>query len=167
MTVFPASTGGPHAPRRSCLFVPAFGDLAAAAASEADSLLFDLEDACPPDKKAEGRARVASALESGMFDGKTCTVRVNSVSTPWCYRDIIDVVGGADGHLDSLTIPKFTDESEVMFVDHLLTQLELDLGLTETVELELLVETAGAVARLREVACVSEPSRWSSGPTTT
>ena len=40
-----------------------------AAASAADEVIFDLEDACPPEKKVEARGLVAEALQSLQFTG--------------------------------------------------------------------------------------------------
>ncbi|MBI3711247.1 MAG: CoA ester lyase, partial [Proteobacteria bacterium] len=69
-------------PRRSALYVPGSNPrmLDKARTLEADVLLFDLEDAVAPDKKAEARDNVAAALKTGGYRAET-VVRVNHPST--------------------------------------------------------------------------------------
>jgi len=50
----------------------------------ADLVVADLEDAVPPDRKAEARATVIAALESGM----PLTVRINPSSSPFHADDV-------------------------------------------------------------------------------
>ena len=142
--------------RRSCLLVKPSSDFAEAASGDADQVMFDLEDGCPAADKVDSRARVGAALNSAMFDGKVRTVRVNDVTTHWCYRDIVDVVTAAAAHLDALVIPKVAHASHVHFVDHLLTQLEFELGLKQQIALEIMLESAEGLTRLREIACASD-----------
>jgi citrate lyase subunit beta/citryl-CoA lyase len=140
--------------RRSCLAVPGSSPhmMAKAAASTADHVFFDLEDACAPSEKLSSRKLVVEALNSLDFGRKVRVVRINDVTTRWCYGDVLEVVSGAGANLDCLMIPKVQDASHVHFVDHLLSGLEADLGLRRCIGLELMIETAGGAVNLKEVA---------------
>lgn len=56
----------------------------ACAASEADSIIFDIEDAVPADKKDEGRENVLKAFA----DGATGWVRINDMTTEHWEKDL-------------------------------------------------------------------------------
>ena len=86
-------------PRRSCLSVPGSSPkmLAKGPTLPADEVFMDLEDSVAPMAKEEARANVIQALKEGDWTGKTVVVRVNDVSTKWCYRDVIEVVENANG----------------------------------------------------------------------
>ena len=59
-------------------------DFAPALASEADSVIFDMEAAVPDDKKDEARDSVVEALSTGM----TAWVRVNGIDTDFWAKDL-------------------------------------------------------------------------------
>jgi citrate lyase subunit beta / citryl-CoA lyase len=59
-------------------------NFAPALASEADSVIFDMEDAVPAGGKAEARERVVEALSNGM----TAWVRVNGMETDYWADDL-------------------------------------------------------------------------------
>ncbi|MFD1214665.1 HpcH/HpaI aldolase/citrate lyase family protein [Arthrobacter sp. GCM10027362] len=59
-------------------------NFAPALASEADSVVFDMEDAVPAEGKAEARERVVEALSTGM----TAWVRVNGMETEYWAEDL-------------------------------------------------------------------------------
>ena len=116
-----------------------------AAASEADQVFLDLEDACAPGEKVSARDIVVEALTTLDFGGKLRVVRINGVGTPWCHGDVVALVAGGAA-LDCLLVPKVKGASHVHFVDHLLSGLEDELGL------ELLIETAAGMVNLKEIA---------------
>jgi citrate lyase subunit beta/citryl-CoA lyase len=123
-----------------------------AAASAADQVFMDLEDACAPSEKAGARALVVEALTSLDFGRKLRVVRINGVGTEWCHGDVTELVRGAGAHLDCLLVPKVEAASHVHFVDHLLTGLEAELRLERPIGLELLIETAAGMVELKEIA---------------
>jgi citrate lyase subunit beta/citryl-CoA lyase len=75
---------------RSLLFVP--GDsakmMAKAAASGADVLIFDLEDAVHPDSKPVARQLVTAALADSAGGTPARYVRVNALDSAWCAGDL-------------------------------------------------------------------------------
>jgi citrate lyase subunit beta / citryl-CoA lyase len=143
--------------RRSCLAVPASSPkmMAKAAASDADMVFLDLEDACAPSEKVGARTLAVEALNDLDFGRKVRVVRVNDVTTRWCYADVVAVVSGAGERLDCVMVPKVQDASHVHFVDHLLAGLERDLGLGRPIGLELQIESGRGAVNLREIAAAS------------
>jgi citrate lyase subunit beta/citryl-CoA lyase len=129
--------------------------MAKGAASDADQVFLDLEDACAPSEKKPARALVVEALRTHDFGGTVRCVRVNDVSTPWCYGDILEVVTGAGGQLDALVLPKVESAAHVHFVEHLLDGLEADLGLERRIGLELQIESHRGAVALREIAAAA------------
>jgi citrate lyase subunit beta / citryl-CoA lyase len=127
-----------------------------AASSAADQVFVDLEDAVAPSEKKAARALVVESLNSLDFGGKVVVVRVNDVTTPFCHGDILALVADAGAKLDCLMIPKVHDASHVHFVDHLLSGLEDDLGLTRPIGLELQIETPHGAIHLVEIAKASK-----------
>src|SRR5437764_4662659 len=114
-------------PHRTSLSVPGSSARmqAKAASLDADLVLLDLEDATAPSEKAVSRAIVVESLRTLDFGRRAVAVRVNGVDTPWCYRDVVDVVEPAGDRVDTLILPKVESAADVSFLDRLLTQIEL------------------------------------------
>lgn len=147
--------------RRSCLAVPGSSErmLAKAATLGADMVFLDLEDAVAPlEKTDETRAKVVRALREHAWVAPTRVVRVNGVATRWCYRDIAYVVEHAGDALDCVMIPKVESAAHVHFADHLLSQLEADLGLERRLGLELQIESPRGLLAIDEIAAASDRS---------
>ncbi len=123
---------------RTMLFVP--GDrpdrFAKAAASGADLVVCDLEDAVAPQQKEAARSAVSDWLGAG---GRAA-VRVNSVDTEWYAADC-DALSGLSG-LEAVLVPKAEDPEE-------LARLATRLG---GIPLVALVETALGLHRAVELA---------------
>jgi citrate lyase subunit beta / citryl-CoA lyase len=146
----------PPAPRkrRVELAVPGSNEemMAKAAASSADFVFLDLEDAVAPRAKTEARAKVIKALNTLDWQGKVRCVRINDLLTPWAHDDIIEVVTQAGNNLDVLMIPKVMSDKDVYFVDILLTQLEKKLGMTKRIGIEVLIEETQALINVESIA---------------
>ena len=95
----------------------------------ADQVFLDLEDAVAPLAKPDARKNIVAALNDGDWGGKARVVRVNDLTTPWTYRDVIEVVEGAGANLDCIMLPKVQTAAQVEWLDLLLTQIEKTLGL--------------------------------------
>jgi citrate lyase subunit beta/citryl-CoA lyase len=137
---------------RSMLFVP--GDrperFAKAAASGADAIILDLEDAVMPERRPAARAEVARWLE-GAERPVPAWVRINPVATGDSLDDLGAVIGGRP---DGLVLPKARDGADVHRVDHWLEALEARLGLARggIRLLPLITESAGALLRAASFA---------------
>jgi len=147
-------------PRRSCLSVPGSSPkmLAKAPTLPADEVFLDLEDSVAPAVKEEARASIVQALREGDWTGKTVVVRVNAVSTRWCYRDVIQVVEGAGAFLDCVMIPKVERPGEVTFVADLLRMIEETNGLERRIGLEVQIESAAGLSNIDAIAAASDRS---------
>src|SRR5256885_9687846 len=134
--------------RRSELTVPGHSlkMMAKAAASNADQVMFDLEDACAVSQKVEARKIVVEAFNTLDFKNKIRAFRPNNIRTKFFYRDLIEVVEGAGKSLDVVVVPKVYGPDDVTFVDRLLTQIEQNMGFEiGRIKLEVLIESAAAV----------------------
>ena len=136
--------GSRHRPRRSVLSVPASNPrfVARAAQTEADAVLFDLEDSVAPARKADTRALIVRALNETDFGGKLRLVRINALSTPWAVRDVVDLVEGAGANLDALMLPKTGGPGDVYALDVMLGSLEAQVGLGRRIGIEAQIESA-------------------------
>jgi citrate lyase subunit beta/citryl-CoA lyase len=151
-------TTRPIRTRRSELSTPGNSTkmIAKAAASHADLVFLDLEDAVAPAAKAASRKNIVAALNELDWGNGVRSYRINSVDTPWCHDDLIEVVTGAGANIDVIIVPKIKGPREVWFVDDLLTQLERKLGLeVGRIGIEVLIEEVQALQRVDEIATAS------------
>ncbi|MEO6144235.1 MAG: CoA ester lyase [Dermatophilaceae bacterium] len=141
---------GPAAVARSLLFVP--GDrperFAKAAATAADLVIVDLEDAVPQEGKAAARDAVAQWLSA---DGQAA-VRVNGTKSVH-YQQDVSVLAGLPG-LQAVVVPMADDPTA-------LAMLHQRLG--RGVEIVALIETALGVVRAVELASAPGVSRLAFG----
>jgi citrate lyase subunit beta/citryl-CoA lyase len=147
-------TQRPRRARRSQLAVPGSNEamIAKAAASQADHVFCDLEDAVAPSAKVEARQKVIWALNNLDWGTKTRCVRVNDPSTEWCHDDIIDIVEGAGANLDTIILAKPYCAADVVFLDLLLGQLERKLKLDKRIGVEVLIEEVRALQDVENIA---------------
>jgi len=144
-------------PRRTTLAVPGSSPrfLEKARGLPADEVFLDLEDAVAPAAKADARTQVAAALRAD-WGTKVTGVRINDVSTPWAYRDVVDIVEQAGDRLDLIVLPKVRGPRDVAWLDLLLGQIELAVGLEPgTIGVEAQIEDALGLARVDEIAASS------------
>ncbi len=92
-------------PRRSILYMPGSNARALEKAQTlaADAFIFDLEDAVAPDAKDSARSMVAEALRTRSYGARERILRVNGLSTPWGYNDL---VAAASSSADAVLLPK-------------------------------------------------------------
>ncbi len=109
----------------------------------ADGVILDLEDAVAVSEKASTRPIVIDALTKPR-SGKLY-VRVNAMTTEWCYADMVAVVRAG---LDGIILPKVEHPHELQAADWLLTNLEREHGLTRRIDLIPIIETALGISNL-------------------
>jgi malyl-CoA/(S)-citramalyl-CoA lyase len=141
--------------QRSELAVPASSErfFEKAARGPADSLFLDLEDAVAPALKTEARAKAVQALNAVDWGTKTVSVRVNGLNTPWAIGDILAVARCA--RLDMILLPKVETPGDVVFLDRLLTGLELETPRARPLGIEILIETTKGLANVEAIAASS------------
>jgi citrate lyase subunit beta / citryl-CoA lyase len=119
---------------RSYLFAPGHNEklLSRVFEAGADAVMLDLEDAVPPDAKAQARAMVAEVLAE-----RTAWVRINAVGTELAADDLEAVGGLAAG----IRIPKVESAADVRWVSErapdvpLICAIETARGLLAAVEI--------------------------------
>ena len=137
---------------RTMLFTPAnhARHVAKALSGPADAVILDLEDAVAIDQKPAARALLPGLLSSRPGKAPLVFVRVNALTTPFAYADLIAAV--RDG-LSGIVLPKVESREQVATADWLIAQLEAEHGLTaNSVELLPIIETAAGLRRLDEIA---------------
>jgi len=126
---------------RSLLFAPAVRpDLVRKGpATGADAIVIDLEDATPPNAKADGRVNLRE-LVGELSDTAAVFARINDVSTPW-YTDDLDALPRG---LAGVVVPKIETTAG-------LERLRADLAVLDIGAITVLggVETALGVADAR------------------
>ncbi len=147
------------APRlnRSELAVPGSNPklFAKAAASQADVVFLDLEDAVAPDDKVQARKNIVKALNDLDWGDKTLSVRINGLDTHFMYRDVIDIIEQGGERLDLIMIPKVGTAADVYALDMLVTQCEDAVGRKKRIGFEHIIETALGMSNIDAIAGAS------------
>jgi malyl-CoA/(S)-citramalyl-CoA lyase len=142
------------APRltRTYLAVPAhrMKMVQGAAASAADAVFMDLEDAVPPNEKASALAAAEAALAEQDWGQKTVAVRLNAVDSP-SIRDEIGRLGSI-GRLDAFIIPKAETVADVAQISRWIG--DAAGARAAPVEMELLIETARGLVNVEALAAM-------------
>lgn len=126
-----------------------------AACSAADIVFLDLEDSVSAADKEPARRNVVAALRDIDWRGKTVSVRVNGLDTPFMYRDVIEIMEAAGDRFELMLVPKVGTAADVHVVDTLLTQIELAKGYERPIGLELMIETAQGLMNVEAIAAAS------------
>jgi len=126
-----------------------------AAASAADVVFLDLEDAVAPDDKPQARKNVIAAIGDLDWGNKTLSVRINGLDTHFMYRDVVDLLEQSSDRLDVIMIPKVGTASDVYAVDMLCTQIETAKSRKKKIGFELIIETALGMQNVESIAAAS------------
>lgn len=126
-----------------------------AAASAADVVFLDLEDAVAPDDKARARSNIIQAIGDIDWGNKSLSVRINGLDTHYMYRDVVDVLEQASDRLDLIMIPKVGTAADVYALDMLVTQVETARGRSKRIGFELIIETALGMQNINAIAAAS------------
>ena len=125
------------------------------AASAADVINLDLEDAVAPSDKEAARANIIEAISSVDWGTKTLSVRINGLDTPYWYRDVVDLLEQAGERLDQIMIPKVGCAGDIYAVDALVTAIEAAKGRSKKIDFEVIIESAAGIAHVEEIAAAS------------
>jgi citrate lyase subunit beta/citryl-CoA lyase len=79
-------------------------------------------------------------------------VRINGLDTPYCYRDVVDVLEQAGDRLHTILVPKVGVPDDLYLVEALANQIEQARGFRTRVGLEALIETALGMANVEAIA---------------
>ena len=110
--------------RRSFLFTPADNTdmMVKTGDSNADAVIFDLEDAIPEDAVGDARGNIQTVLDenASQFEQKEVCVRINGVTTDdW----LGDIQASVDAGVDTLMVPMVETPGELHTITNVLEQL--------------------------------------------
>ena len=137
-------------PMRAYLAVPAHRArlVAKAAASRADAVFMDLEDAVPPSEKSLALNEAVQSLASLDWGSKRVTVRINAVDSPFIAAEIRALA--ALPRLDAVIVPKAERMSDIAGIAEQMRAAGPDRA--APVALELLIETALGLVNVEALA---------------
>ena len=124
-----------------------------AAASAADAVFMDLEDAVPPNEKAAALAAAEAALAELDWGQKTVAVRLNAIDSPSIENEIRRL--GNIGRLDAFIIPKAETVADVAQIGRWIGDAAGARAVP--VEMELLIETARGLVNVEALAAMGGP----------
>lgn len=139
---------------RSLLFVPANGErkIGKAFGSDADGVILDLEDAVAVSQKPAARETLAATL-AAMRGRRPAYVRVNAVSTPFGFRDLMAL---PLRDLAGVLLPKVESAHEAWAADWVLLQLEAEQGMApRSVPVIAMIETARGLTHIDAIAAAT------------
>ena len=114
----------------------------------ADGVILDLEDAVANTEKLATRPLVVAAFAAPRH--ARLYVRVNALSTEWCYGDLVAVVRAG---LDGIILPKTESADELRTADWVIRSLERERGLPAGgIDLIPIIETARGISALPAIA---------------
>ena len=142
---------------RCQLFGPASNTklFAKMATSAADVINIDLEDSVAPSDKDIARANAIEAINTVEWGTKTISVRINSLDTPYWYRDVVDLLEQTSDRLDQIMIPKVGCAADIYAVDALVTAIEAAKGRNKRITFEVIIESAAGLSNVDEIAASS------------
>ncbi|MDA9238712.1 L-malyl-CoA/beta-methylmalyl-CoA lyase [Planktomarina sp.] len=126
------------------------------AASAADVINLDLEDSVAPSDKDQARKNIIAATHDVDWGGKTLSVRINALDTPYWYKDVVDLLEQASDQLDQIMIPKVGCAADVYAVDALVTAIETAKSRSKPINLEVIIESAAGISHVEEIASSSQ-----------
>ncbi|MEM7422652.1 MAG: CoA ester lyase [Pseudomonadota bacterium] len=154
---FNVQPAAPERPNRCQLFGP--GSRPALfpkmAASDADVINLDLEDAVAPGDKESARENIIQALNTVDFGAKTVSVRINGLDTPWWVDDVCQLIERGGERMDLIMIPKAGNARDIYAVDAVISAAEAKAGRRKRTGFEVIVETAQGAANVDEIAAAS------------
>jgi citrate lyase beta subunit len=117
-----------------------------------DTVMLDMEDSVPVESKVAAREQVVSTLRDIGGWKRGISVRVNSVDTPFCFRDVIELVQAVGSNIDSIVLPKVDCAGDVHFLSRLLDGIESEAQIQAPIAIDASIESALGVENIAEIA---------------
>jgi malyl-CoA/(S)-citramalyl-CoA lyase len=124
-------------------------------ARKVDILLGNLEDAIPVDRKVAAREGLIQVAKNTDLGDTPLWVRINSLDSPWCFDDLVQLVTTVGDKIEVVMVPKVESARDIHYVDQLLAQLEAKAALKRAVLVHAILETAEGVGNVEEIATAS------------
>jgi len=141
--------------RRALFNVPGSEDrkLLASLRTNADSIVFDLEDGVAYNRKKEARVKVFNALEKFDLGKREKAVRINCVSSGLAEDDLKSILPSSK--LEALVITKVNSDKDIKFVCNMIDDIAPE-NVRKNIRLIACVESAMSLMNLKEI-CTSDP----------
>lgn len=146
-------------PARSLLFVPGNREewIANAHANDADVVIFDLEDAVPPEETEAARELVADRLPAVHDRGQRVFVRINGHPNDPDEFTHDDIEAVLCEELEAIVVPKLERPADVERLDAVMTHVERREGLPEGgVSLVVSIEAALGMKNAHELCAAAD-----------
>lgn len=138
---------------RSLLFVPGHDEklIDSASKSNADALLFDLEDSVQPESnKSIARTVINHKIRNKEFNKFLKYIRVNDIETSHFLQDIIQLT---TEHVDGFLLSKTNTHKDIIYLDNLLSSIEREKGF-EIGKFKIIpiLESAKSIVNIHKIA---------------
>lgn len=140
---------------RSLQFVPGNNKrlINSAANSQADILIFDLEDSVQPaSNKILARGIIKETLKRKEFNKFIKYVRLNEIDTEFFLNDVIQLTKAP---IDGFLLSKTNTADDVKYLDKLLTSIELERKSPKKISIIPILESALSIINIDEIAISS------------
>lgn len=142
---------------RSLMFVPGHNEklIDSAAKSNADALLFDLEDSVqPPSNKPLARTLIVEKLKDKKFKRFYKFVRLNEIETEYFLQDVLQLT---EAPIDGFLLSKTNTKEDIIYLDNLLTSIERERNIElNTFKIIPILESAASIVNINEIATASK-----------
>lgn len=142
---------------RSLMFVPGHNEklIDSAEKSNADALLFDLEDSVqPPSNKLLARKLIVEKLKESKFSRFHKFVRLNEIETEYFLQDVLELTHAP---IDGFLLPKTNTKEDIIYLDNLLSSIERERNLPkETFKIIPILESAASIVYMNDIAVASK-----------
>jgi len=142
---------------RSMMFVPGHNQKLAdsAAKTDADAIIFDLEDSVQPDSnKILARSVLVENSKKEEFKKFQKFVRLNEIETSFFLQDVLQVT---HGDIDGFLLSKTNTKEDVQYLDNLLTSIEKERGYQPgKFSIIPILESALSIVNINEIAVASK-----------
>lgn len=138
------------------MFVPGHNEklMDSASKSDADVLIFDLEDSVQPAaNKLLAREAIVKNTSGKRFDRFLKFVRLNEIETEFFLQDVLRVTEAA---IDGFLLSKTNTASDIIYLDRLLASIEKERNLKHEKFLIIpILESAKSIVYINEIASAS------------
>jgi citrate lyase subunit beta / citryl-CoA lyase len=142
---------------RSLMFVPGHNEklIDSASTSNADALLFDLEDSVqPPSNKPLARKLIVEKLKDEKFNRYLKFVRLNEIETEFFLQDVLQLT---QAPIDGFLLSKTNTKEDIIYLHNLLTSIEKERGLEKgSFSIIPILESAKSIVNINEIAIASD-----------
>mgnify|MGYP001811687545 CR=1 FL=1 len=138
--------------RRSVLYVPADNHRAIekSLTLPADCIIYDLEDANAPEKKAEARENLRIHFSDHPNSAKERGIRINGLNTEWGTEDLMSA---RYCHVDAVVLSKVESTQDVSLVSDALDEADAP----ENMKIFAMIETALGVVNASQISMLGQP----------